>query len=381
MMKQYCTPIFILCTVASLLLFAGCRKEIGIIPPKTTQVVPEGSYGEGSDFYLLNEGNMGSNHCSLDYFNHQQGTYALNIYESVNPAATLGLGDVGNDIQIYGGKLYIVVNGSDKVEVLDKATAVKLCQISIDNCRHLAFWNKKVLITSYDGFVGVVDTARLQNGAGTVSLDSQIAVGREPEGLAVAGDQLYVANSGGYSPPIYDNTVSLIDLPSQTVTKHIQLGVNLNDVQKDDYGHIIVSARGDYGAIAPSFFILNAVTGAQIKHVEIPVENFTIKDSLMYYFTSLYNLQGQQQAVTYETFNLRTLTSTGNSFLSREASAKIKSPYALAVDPNGDKILISDAGDHTSPGSLYWIGTDGTIDWQVQTGEVPGHIAFLQYTN
>lgn len=373
---KMCKTILLLLLVLTAII--GCRREVGVIPPETTQVMPAGSYGAGADFYLLNEGNMGSNHCSMDFFDHQQGTYALNIYGSVNPAATLGLGDVGNDIQVYGGKLYVVVNESDKVEVLDKYTAVKLCQISIENCRSLAFWKGKVFITSYKGFVGVVDTLKLQNGAGTVSLDSKIAVGREPEGLAVAGDRLYVANSGGYSPPIYDNRVSVIDLPGETVSRSIELDINLGDVQADNYGHIIVSARGDYGAIAPSFFVLNAVTGDLLKHVEIPVGNFTIKDSLMYLFTSPYDYGGGKNQITYETYNLKTLHPANKSFLSDKAAAKIKSPYALAVDPESDKILLSDAGDHISPGNLYWINKDGAVSWQVQTGEIPGHIAFVQ---
>ena len=362
-----------------LVLGGGCRKEIGIIPPETTQVMPAGSYGEGLDFYLLNEGNMGSNHASLDYFNHQEGTYALNIYESLNPAATLGLGDVGNDIKIHGGKLYIVVNGSDKVEVLDKYTGIKLCQIAVDNCRKLAFWKSKVLITSYNGFVGVVDTARLKNDAGTIALDNHIPVGREPEGLAVSKDKLYVANSGGYSPPIYDNTLSVIDLPTEMVQKSIVLDVNLNDVQKDNYGHIIVSARGNYMDTPPSLFILDSASGNIIKHEDIAVGNFTICDSLLYYFTSPYNLDGALSGqVSYGRFNLKTLSGDQGSFLTKDVMNLIKIPFELAVDPVDNKILISDAGDNTTPGTLYWIGKNGEILWKVQTGEIPGHIAFVE---
>ena len=374
-MQQLKCYIALLSFLIMLQFLGGCRKEVGVIPAETTQVMRPGAYGPGMDFYLLNEGNMGSNHCSLDYFNHTDGTYALNIYESVNPAATLGLGDVGNDIEIYGGKLYIVVNGSNKVEVLEKNTAVRLCQIEVPNCRSLAFWKSKVLITSYNGYVGVIDTASLQSGAGRVHLDKQIEVGREPEGLAVAGDRLFVANSGGYSPPLYDHTVSVIDLNAQKVTQTIDLGINLNDVQADDYGHIIISARGNYADIAPSFFVLDGATGDLLKQVKSPVGNFTIQDSVMYYFTSSYQVSGQK--VSYERYNLKSLQPIEGSYLSGALAAQIRFPYALRVDPVSKRILISDAGDYTTPGTLYWVGTAGNVLWQVQTGEIPGHIAFL----
>ena len=62
---------------------------------------------------------MGSNKARLDYMNLATGTYYANWYGSQNPTQMKELGDVGNDIQQYGGKLYAVINCSHKVEVMD----------------------------------------------------------------------------------------------------------------------------------------------------------------------------------------------------------------------------------------------------------------------
>ena len=93
--------------------------------------------------YILNEGNMGSNRCTLDYLD-LSGTdstihYYRNIYAERNPSTVKELGDVGNDIGIYGSKLWIVVNCSNKVEVCEARTTRRLGQVNIDNCRYLAF--------------------------------------------------------------------------------------------------------------------------------------------------------------------------------------------------------------------------------------------------
>ena len=48
------------------------------------------------------------------------------------------LGDVGNDLQIYGSKLYAVLNSSHKVEVMDARTLVRIGQIDIPNCRYMS---------------------------------------------------------------------------------------------------------------------------------------------------------------------------------------------------------------------------------------------------
>ena len=133
-------------TLAGLIMFlpvvAGvlsCRSDDEpIIPPTVTPVAP-GEGGEIKGFFLLNEANMGSNKASLDYFDYESGTYSKNIFPSRNPGVVKELGDVGNDIKIYGDKLYAVINCSHLVEVMDVNTAKHIAVISIPNCRYITF--------------------------------------------------------------------------------------------------------------------------------------------------------------------------------------------------------------------------------------------------
>ena len=59
---------------------------------------------------------MGSNKSTLDYYDYETGVYTKNIYAERNPGVVKELGDVGSDIQIYGDKLYAVINCSHFVE-------------------------------------------------------------------------------------------------------------------------------------------------------------------------------------------------------------------------------------------------------------------------
>jgi len=89
-------------------------------------------------------------------------------------------------------------------------------QISVPSGRRLAFKDQYVYISSYagplnfdpnarKGYVARVDTAQLGK------VDTCV-VGYQPEDIVVSGNKLYVANSGGYRAPVYDSTVSVIDL-------------------------------------------------------------------------------------------------------------------------------------------------------------------------
>ena len=105
------------------LCFVACRKgDDAAVPPTVTPVGP-GQSGPIKGFFLLNEGNMGSNKASLDYYDYPSGSYLKNIYPTRNPGVVKELGDVGNDVEIYGGKLYAIINVSNLVEVMDLATA------------------------------------------------------------------------------------------------------------------------------------------------------------------------------------------------------------------------------------------------------------------
>ena len=178
MYKQFLMPILFTLAVW------GCRTDDLIIPEEIISLPPQtGSTIVG--FYLLNEGNMNMNNASLDYYDYTTGTYRRNVYGQANPQATLGLGDVGNDLGVYGSKLYAVINCSNKVEVMDVRTTKRLKVIDIKNCRYLTFAKGKAYVSAYDGevalgvvspngFIAEIDTA-------TLAITRKVEVGRQPE--------------------------------------------------------------------------------------------------------------------------------------------------------------------------------------------------------
>ena len=102
-------------------MLVGCRDDMMVVPFEDIDTGRQAVKGEIVGMYLLNEGNMGSNRATLDYLdlsgNDPTVHYLRNIYSSRNPTTVMMLGDVGNDIQIYGSRLWLVINCSNKVEI------------------------------------------------------------------------------------------------------------------------------------------------------------------------------------------------------------------------------------------------------------------------
>ena len=231
------------CILSAIAVLSSCRHDEVIYPTIGTHVTDEVREG---GLYVLCEGNMGSNKARLDYINLEKGDYYSNWYGSQNPHQLKELGDVGNDIQAYGGRLYAVINCSHKVEVMDRK-ARHISQIEIPNCRYMAFRGDKMYVSAYVGSVAnpellgsvfEVDTATLQ-------ITREVKVGHQPDELCILGDKLYVVNSGGYLVNRHDSTVSVIDLNSFTEIEKITVGPNPQRIRLDDSGKLWVSTHKD----------------------------------------------------------------------------------------------------------------------------------------
>lgn len=358
---------------------AGCRKDPVPLPAEVSRVEAEpGSVMKG--FYLVNEGNFNMNKASLDYLDLRNGIYTRNLYGQVNPEITKGLGDVGNDIGIYGSKMYITVNASNKVEVLSVKTGRKLGQIDIINCRYVTFNSGKAYVSAYlgkigdptapNGIVAEIDTA-------TLSISRSVEVGRQPEEMAIAGNKMYVANSGGYSPSDYESTLSVIDIPTFKVVRNIPVAINLHRVKADRYGDLYVTSRGDYYTIPSKLFVVDTHTDQVKKVFDIGVSNLVIDDDLAYLYSTQFSYITGQNTITYQMIDVKTETLLDTKFITDGTEKSIKAPYGIAVNPQTKAVYVTDAKDYVTPGTLRCYDAQGKLKWSVTTGDIPAHLAFV----
>lgn len=366
---------------AALLVLFSCRKEDLIVSSTSTSVAGGESGGDITGFYLLNEGNMGSNKSTLDYFDYETGVYRKNIYAERNPGVVKELGDVGNDIQIYGSKLYAVINCSHFIEVMDARTAEHITQISIPNCRYIVFKGRYAYVSSYAGPVQIDPNARLGYVAKVDTVTMQVVdtctVGYQPEEMVITGNRLYVANSGGYRVPNYDRTVSVIDLESFTETKKIDVAINLHRLELDRYGQIWVSSRGDYYDVPSKTFVIDSRTDEVVDELKLlPNTNMTLAGDSLYVYSTEWSYHTQSNTISYAIVNVATHKIVTRSFITDGTNERIAIPYGIAVHPLTREFFVTDAKDYVTPGTLYCFRANGTLKWSVETGDIPAHIVF-----
>jgi YVTN family beta-propeller protein len=314
----------------------------------------------GPGVYVLNQGGLNNNNGSLSFYSYTTKTASSDIYASANGA---GLGDTPNDLKVYGSKLYIVVNVSNVLDVVDPKTGKLIKQISFGKKlpRSIAFYKNNAFVTSYDGTVSVIDTA-------TFVTTKSITVGLNPEQLVVSNGKLYVANSGGLSPTL-DKTVSVIDLNTLAVTKTINVITNPVEIAADSFGHVYVVSNGDFNTILSGITVIDNTTDAVISQTTTDVaygSPFIVNNNSAYYITS------SNKIVVYD---VQKQTISSQSFVTDATT--FKAPYGIGVSAVSGEVFISDAIDYKSNGTVTAFDKTGKKEYSFNAGINPANIVFM----
>lgn len=320
----------------------------------------------GNGVLVLSEGLYGTNGAVLSFYDVDSNAVTYDIFNDINGRS---LGDVGNDMQLYGAKLYIVVNNSNTVEVVDIYTGKSLSRISLVDKdgigmmpRRIAFNAGKAYVCCYNGEVVRIDTTSLQ-------VEATTQAGKSPEALCVANGKLFVSNSGGLDYPNYDSTVSVIDLNTFTEVEKIVVRVNPGRIGADSYGNVYVLSIGDYATVSPCIQKINSTDNQLVATYEVAASNFTIYNDAAY----AYGMDNTTYAWWFKKIDLL----TGNTSDIATGGTNFIYPYAINVDADGN-VYIGDAGDFKSNGDVYCFGSNGTKKYSFEAGVGPNTILKLK---
>ena len=349
-------------------LFAAC-SDSDIVDP--TELPPL----ETQKILVLCEGIWNHDNSTLAFYDLKSKTTDPDYFTTVNKR---GLGDTANDMIKYGSKIYIVVNESGTIEVINAATGKSLQQIEMKEKttegkeinkqpRYAAAYGGKVYVTSFDNTVTRIDTVSL-------AIDGSVTVGRNPEGICIKNGKIYVANSGGldFQDTDYDHTVSVIDLNSFEEIKQIEVGLNPYQVFADSQGDVYVNVRGNHDDIAPSFkkikpskdsYEVSTLTG-------VSISEFTIVNDKAYI---LHNDWGKESEV--KVFDCKTEEVVTENFVTDGTS--ILNGYKITADAYSGDVYVT-TSDYTTSGNVLCFDNKGECKFTLPSvGIGPNKIILL----
>ena len=346
-------------------IVAGCTKGNVSGQASADNNEKAGEHAAGTWLFILNQGGSSAG-STLDVLDLTTNTYTADFYGQANPRTWGGLGNMGNDMILADGKLWVTMNYSNQVVALDPATGKWNRSSLVDSPRFMVTDGDNVYVSSYGTAVFGGDATkgliyRLEK-AGDIYAEEAFSAGYQPEGVAILDGKLYIANSGGYNKE-KDNTISVRDLssfePKDPITLPVhnlyrlfsaggKLWVSTYDTHADDFSITEAASLGSVTADG-TYTAIQGVSPAII----------TCVGDTLYAGSGnqLWKISATDSAVTPLTLK----DSAGKPF------AFTNYPYGLAVHPTSGDIYIADAS-FTGNSILHCFGSDGVHKWQHDTG-------------
>ncbi len=308
---------------------------------------------------VVNEGTFNNGNASLGIYYPQKDTFRADVFEKETGRP---LGDVFQSITIADQRIFLVINNSGKVEVLDSSTYANTGTIrGLPSPRYLQpLGDGRAYVTNFtqqgNSVINIVDLANLQ-------ITGEIATGGWTGNPAMAGGKAWV-------PEVKKGWLLALDPATNTVTDTLKLRPEIHTVVRDQSGNIWALANGGINnEYQPTLYRIDPEKPTVLQRLPFPGKtpspgNLTLngsRDTLYYTRDGIYRLAIEAEQLPGQAF----------------VPAKGRSFYGLGIEPSTGTIYASDAFDFVRRGKVYLFGTkSGKPLGEFKAGIIPSAFVF-----
>ncbi|MFB9077101.1 YncE family protein [Flavobacterium procerum] len=336
--------------------FASCSSDDDNTPE------PRGSYDGG--IFVVNEGNNGTPNGTIAYISDDL-KVENDVFKLVNTEKATG--DTPQSIGFNGDLAYIVTNGSNKIELVNRYTFKSIATITtgLKNPRFIAFANGKGYVTNWgdpgsstDDYVAVLDLS-------SNTITSTIPVVEGPEKIIENDGKLYVAHKGGWNQ---GNSLTVINTSTNTVATNFVVGdVPSSLVKNNGTLYILCDGKPFYADVetAGKIVKLSLSSNTISSTINFPEKThpgfLDIENNKMYY------------TVGKEIYSAD-LTASSLPATSLFTASKVTNLYGFAVKNN--QIYLADAVNYSDAGNIYIHSLSGVLSTTLTVGITPNGFYF-----
>jgi len=264
--------------------FSCCKRETVPAAPK---------WGSGKAVVVLNEGNFHWGNASVDLFFPQRKEWRKSVFESTNNRP---IGDVLQSASIINGNLWLVVNNSGKIEVVDTSNFKSIKTIGgLRSPRYITELAGKVYVTDlFAEKISVINTT-------SFVLESVLDVSGWTEQIVTHNNLIYFLNKDSgliqsYNPsnqsievvPVKGKPFDLIASENEiyvgSYSRDTAMVTNLgsNNSHIYSYGLQNVPAKINYSNITKSWYVRSGNALEQFNQSQKLVPIFSLKSGSLY---------------------------------------------------------------------------------------------------
>lgn len=367
------TIFLVLLSVALTVMVSSCMDD----ELWTERNKPEISLSDmraGHPVIIINEGNFTYGNGSLSFYDAKSGKLWNDVFYDQNG---FPLGDVPLSAVCHNGLLYVVVNNSGKIMIMNlgRYPALKAFQYTakvtgLTSPRYLYFLSdaKAYVSDLYAKAITIIDPSG-QTITGEISVENHSGkFYQHPTEQFVTWDRYLFTNC--YS---YDNKILIIDPVKDAVVDSIEVLKQPNSMVVDKDGKIWVMCDGgyensQYGNERPGLVRIDAFTRTVEKVFLLPNDFWPSelhitsgRDTLYYINGGVWRMRTDARELPDQPF---IAAGEGNLF------------YSLGIDPQTSEVYVGDAIDNVQQGIVYRYDPAGRVKDTLRVGIIPGDFVF-----
>lgn len=311
-------------------LIGGCQKEEFGPQCKNCDDTPL-TASLPNDVLVVNEGNYGFGNAEISLYSPNNKSVSNSVFHQSNGYA---LGDVAQSAHYFNNKIYVVVNNSGKIEVLNSSSFQSEATITgFDSPREILFVNENEAYVS-NLFSNKIDIVNLQTN--TIS-NSISTTSNWTEKMILINDTAYICD-------VSNNQLLLIDVQSHQLKRTIPLGIQPNSLVLDINNYLWILCDGGFNEDNAKLIQLNPNTGQIINLFifsdinaspsDLVIDN--LGENLYFINQHIYKMAIYSQQIP------------ANFWLSNNGSVF----YALGIHPASNHVFVSDAKDFVQNSSV-----------------------------
>lgn len=298
-----------------IVIFSCCKREKPLVDAVNVDLE--------NQILVLNEGNFNAGNASIDLYNRLQNTVQSNVFETNNQRP---LGDILQSAKIINGQLWLVLNNSGKIEVVDTSNFKSVLVISgLRSPRYIYEFNGKAYVSDlYAEKITVIDVA-------SYTIEGSIAESGWVEQIEGMGNILYFIN-------LDSNYVKQYDITSKSFAK-VDILAKPFDLVKTNQGIFAAYFAND------SLILYNLTSNTKVIYPQV--------------------LSNVPSKMVYSESTSTWFLKQGNDIMKLTTSNQLQKMYSLtsgslyAMDIIGSDIYLSNAKDYVQKSELIVINLEG----------------------
>ncbi len=340
--------------IATLLLMViACNDpDEAWVQSKQAEYTGSGEYSGG--FFVSNEGNFGWGYGSISYVNTETGVVENELFRQKNKKI---LGNVVQSMTRFDDKIFIVVNNSQKIEVVNADDFSSVGRIDgLTSPRYfLPISTEKAYVSDlYSGKIWIVNPV-------TFKIEGEIESGGWTERLIQVENKVFVCHTGG-------NELIVIEIEKDQIQKRMALQAPPYHILRDK-NNVLWVLCGSGTDKRNRLYKIDPVEQKIIKEFQLPAT-----------FEGAHGLDISPEGDKLYVLGTHVFTMAVDAKEFPEASFinahKNNLFYSLGVDPAQGDIFVGDALDYLQNGWVFQYTSAGVKVDSFRVGVIPGHILF-----